>query len=163
MKRQALVAVAVIGAAECTPEQAGWAEEVGRLLARRGAVLVCGGRGGVMEAACRGALSAGGMTVGLLPGTELEAGNPFLTLALPTGLGQTRNALVALAGRAVIAIGGGQGTLSEIGWALKSGRRVVGLATWQAHQADGTPLDILRANTPQEAVDLALATSSPAT
>jgi len=163
VKREALVAVAVVGGAECTSEEAALAEEVGRLLARRGVVLVCGGRGGVMEAACRGALSEGGMTVGLLPGTEHGAGNPFLTIALPTGLGEARNALVALAGRTVIAIGGGHGTLSEIGLALKSARRMVGLATWQAFQADGTPLDILRADTPQEAVDLALATRSPAT
>jgi len=148
--------VAVVGAASCTPEQAGTAAEVGRLLAERGAILVCGGRGGVMEAACRGAREAGGLTVGLLPGDDPKDGNAYLTVALPTGLGQSRNTLVALAGRAVIAIGGGHGTLSEIALALKSGRRVIGLGTWKATDSGGEPAAILPARSPQEAIELAL-------
>ena len=91
---------------------------------------MCGGLGGVMEAACRGAKDAGGTTVGILPGTDRAAANPFVEVAVATGLGEARNALVVRAADAVIAIGGGYGTLSEIALALKAGKRVVGLGTW---------------------------------
>lgn len=91
---------------------------------------MCGGLGGVMEAACRGAKDAGGTTVGILPGTDRAAANPFVDVAVATGLGEARNALVVRAADAVIAIGGGYGTLSEIALALKAGKRVVGLETW---------------------------------
>jgi uncharacterized protein (TIGR00725 family) len=148
--------VAVIGAANCTAGQSAAAEEVGRLLAERGVILVCGGRGGVMEAACRGAQQAGGFTIGLMPGFDPNEGNAYLTVALPTGLGHARNALVVQAGRSVIAIGGGYGTLSEIGVALKSGRKVIGLETWQATTSEGQTATILPAKTPKEAVELAL-------
>lgn len=148
--------IAVVGGAECSPEEGAMAEKVGEELAKRGAALVCGGRGGVMAAACRGARGAGGMTVGLLPGTSAAEGNPDLLLAIPTGLGQARNALVVLAGEAVIAIGGGPGTLSEIGLALKLGRKVIGLGTWKAVRPDGTQAEILPARSAGEAVDLAL-------
>jgi hypothetical protein len=104
---------------------------VGRLLAERGAVLVCGGLGGTMEAACRGAGQAGGTTVGLLPGTDRAAANPHVDIAIPTGLGEARNAIVVRTADVVIAVGGGYGTLSEIALALKMGRRVVGLGTWE--------------------------------
>jgi uncharacterized protein (TIGR00725 family) len=104
---------------------------VGRLVAERGAVVVCGGLGGTMEAACRGAKQAGGTTVGILPGLDRSQANPFVDVALPTGLGEARNALVVRAADAVIAIGGGYGTLSEIALALKSGKRVIGLGTWE--------------------------------
>jgi uncharacterized protein (TIGR00725 family) len=103
---------------------------VGRELAARGAVLVCGGLGGVMEAACRGAKDAGGRTVGILPGTDRAAANPFVDIAIPTGLGEARNALVVGAADGLIAVGGGYGTLSEIALALKAGKRVVGLDSW---------------------------------
>jgi hypothetical protein len=103
---------------------------VGRLLAERGAMVVCGGLGGTMEAACRGAREAGGTTLGLLPGLDRSAANPFVSVAVPTGLGEARNALVVRAADAVIALGGGYGTLSEIALALKAGKRVVGLRTW---------------------------------
>ena len=148
--------VSVVGSAACTPAQAETAEEVGRLLAERGAILVCGGRGGVMEAACRGAQKAGGLTVGILPGIDRQEGNPYLTLALPTGLGNARNTLVAIAGEAVIAIGGGYGTLSEIGIALKQGRRVIGLDTWVAERSDAEQAAIEIAQNPEQAVVLAL-------
>jgi hypothetical protein len=161
MRQRRRPVVAVIGAAVCTTEQAALAEEVGRLLAERGAVLVCGGRGGVMEAACRGAQQAGGLTVGILPGLHVEEGNPYLSLSLPTGLGQGRNAVVVLSGRAVIAIGGGFGTLSEIGMALKHGRSVIGLGTWEARHPDGGPVEIVMARTPEQAVDLALNAEEP--
>jgi hypothetical protein len=109
-----------------------------------------------MEAACRGAREAGGITIGLLPGTDSSEGNPHLTVAIATGLGQARNALVAQAGQAVIAIGGSYGTLSEIGLALKRGRKVIGLQTWKATDGEGSQAAIIEAHSPREAVDLAL-------
>ncbi|UCF60410.1 MAG: TIGR00725 family protein [Anaerolineaceae bacterium] len=148
--------VSVVGSAVCTSAQAGIAEEVGRLLGERGAILVCGGRGGVMEAACRGAQEAGGITVGILPGIDRQEANPYLTVALPTGLGNARNTLVVITGEAVIAIGGGYGTLSEIGIALKQGRRVIGLDTWEAIRSDGQKAAIEVAQSPEQAVALAL-------
>jgi hypothetical protein len=148
--------VSVVGSAVCTSAQAEIAEEVGRLLAEHAAILVCGGRGGVMEAACRGAQKAGGLTIGILPGIDRREGNPYLTVALPTGLGNARNALVAIVGESVIAIGGGYGTLSEIGIALKQGRRVIGLDTWVAVKSDGEEVTIINAKNPKEAVALAL-------
>jgi uncharacterized protein (TIGR00725 family) len=120
--------VAIVGAGE---GPTGAAAEVGRLVAERGAVLVCGGLGGVMEAACRGAKQAGGMTVGILPGTDRADANPYVDIALPTGLGEARNALVVRAADVLIAVGGGYGTLSEIALALKAGKRVIGLDTWE--------------------------------
>ena len=104
---------------------------MGRLLGGRGAVVVSGGLGGVMEAACRGAREAGGVTVGILPGLDRAAANPYVDVALPTGLGEARNALVVRAADVLIAVGGGYGTLSEIALALKAGKRVIGLDTWE--------------------------------
>ena len=92
-------------------------------------MLVCGGLGGVMEAACRGARERGGITLGILPGLDRAAANPHVSVALPTGLGEARNALVVRAADALIAVGGGYGTLSEIALALKAGKRVIGLGT----------------------------------
>lgn len=149
-------AIAVIGPSSCDEQQAATAEAVGRLLAAREVVLICGGRGGVMEAACRGAQQAGGLTVGILPGTDPTSGNAFLSLAIPTGMGEARNAIVAQAGEAVIAIGGGPGTLSEIALAIKAGRRVVVLDSWQARASDGTDLAVVSAAGPEVAVALAL-------
>jgi uncharacterized protein (TIGR00725 family) len=123
--------VAVIGPGEASPDELATAEAVGRLLGRRGAVLVCGGLGGVMEAACRGAREEGGTTVGILPGLDRSAANPYVSVAIATGLGEARNALVARAADCLIAVGGAYGTLSEIALALKAGKRVVGLKTWE--------------------------------
>jgi uncharacterized protein (TIGR00725 family) len=123
--------IAVIGPSRATPEIAEAAFQVGALIAGGGAILVCGGGGGAMEAACRGARSAGGTTVGILPGPTREDANPFVDIAIPTGMGEARNALVVRAADAVIAVGGGVGTLSEIGLALKMGRPVIGLRTWE--------------------------------
>ena len=125
------------------------AEEVGRLLARRGAVVVCGGLGGVMEAACRGASREGGTTVGVLPGLDRGAANPFVSVAVATGLGEARNALVVRAADALIAVGGAYGTLSEIALALKAGKPVIGLGTWEI---DG----VERVEGPEAAVNMAL-------
>lgn len=148
--------VSVIGAAESTAAQDADAEEVGRLLAEQGIVLICGGRGGVMQAACRGARKAGGLTIGILPETDRGSGNPYLSVALPTGLGLARNAVVSLAGQVVIAIGGGTGTLSEIAMALKIGKKVIGLRTWQATNHSGEAADIHEAMSPEEAVSIAI-------
>lgn len=148
--------VSVIGAAESTTAQDADAEEVGRLLAKQGIMLICGGRGGVMQAACRGARKAGGLTIGILPETDRESGNPYLSIALPTGLGLARNAVVSLAGQVVIAIGGGTGTLSEIAMALKIGKKVIGLRTWQATNHSGEAADIHKAMSPEEAVSIAI-------
>jgi uncharacterized protein (TIGR00725 family) len=139
----------VVGPADASAEQADAAERVGRLLARRGAVVVCGGLGGVMEAACRGARREGGTAVGILPGLDRGAANPHVEIALATGLGEARNALVVRAADALIAIGGAYGTLSEIALALKAGKRVVGLDTWQI---DG----VEPAEGPEAAVEAAL-------
>jgi uncharacterized protein (TIGR00725 family) len=125
-----VIHVAVVGPGSAGEEQVAAAEEAGRLIAERGALLVCGGLGGVMEAACRGARSAGGTTLGLLPGDDRGDANPFVDIALPTGLGEGRNALVVRAADAVLAIGGGYGTLSEIALALRAGKPVIGVGTW---------------------------------
>ena len=149
--------VAVIGSATCSDKVASLARQVGGEIARRGAVLVCGGRGGVMEAACQGAKEAGGTTVGILPGTKRQEANPYVDLPIVTGLGEARNAIVVRTADAVIAVSGGYGTLSEIGLALKMGRPVVGLGTWELGRGGQSTQDIARAATPAEAVDLALA------
>ena len=133
------------------------AEEVGRELARRGGVVVCGGLGGVMEAACRGAKEGGGTTVGILPGFDRSEANPYVDVALATGLGEARNALVVRAADAVVAVGAGFGTLSEVALALKGGLAVVGLDTWEL-AASGEPVDVIaRAGSPAEAAERAIA------
>ena len=142
--------VAVCGASAAEAEHLRLAETVGRLLAERGAVTVCGGLGGVTEAASRGASGAGGTVVGLLPGDSREGANPYLTVALPTGLGQARNAIIVTAADAVIAIGQGWGTLSEIAFARRLGRRVLGLDTWRVEGLETVA-------SPDEAVEKALA------
>ena len=126
-----MIYVAVVGPGEAETRHEAAAEEVGRLIAERGAILVSGGLGGVMEAACRGARSAGGVTVGLLAGIDRDDANPHVSVALPTGLGQARNAVVVHSADSVVAIGGGYGTLSEIALALRCGKPVIGLDTWE--------------------------------
>ena len=150
--------VAVVGAGSCDASLSTLAEEVGRHLARRGAVLVCGGLGGVMEAACRGAKSARGLTLGILPSLERSEANRFVDVAIPTGLGEARNALVVRASDALIAVGGEFGTLSEIALALKAGKRVVGLRTWELLRAGRKVEAIVPAADAGQAVDLALST-----
>ena len=124
--------IAVVGTgADASAGELAEAEEAGAAIAAAGATLVCGGLGGVMEAACRGARSRGGMTVGILPGSDREDANGWVVLALPTGLGEGRNALIVRAADAVVAIGGGFGTLSEIAFALRAGVPVFGVGTWE--------------------------------
>jgi len=147
----------VVGPGRADERETAWAEDVGAGIADAGAVLVCGGLGGVMEAACRGARSRGGMTVGLLPGFDREDANGWVVVAIPTGLGEARNALVVRAADAVVAIGGAWGTLSEIALALKGGTPVVGLATWELMRA-GEPVEgVIRAEDAAAAVENALA------
>ncbi len=146
------VLVAVIGAATCSLAEAKAAETVGRLLAEGGATVLCGGRGGVMEAACRGAHLAGGLTVGILPGDDPSEANPFVDVAIATGLGEARNAIVARTVSAVVAIGGRYGTLSEIAFALKHRLPVVGVKTWTLTPPDsGVSSTIIHIDDPIEA------------
>jgi uncharacterized protein (TIGR00725 family) len=156
MSRRAPITIAVIGAGSCSEEIAGLAECVGAQLARRGAMLVCGGLGGVMAAACRGARLEGGTTIGLLPGTSPADANPDVTVPLATGLGEARNVIVVGCAQAVIAIAGEYGTLSEIGHALKMGKPVVGLRTWQISRHGQIDGGIRAVSTPEQAVELAL-------
>ncbi|WP_226482248.1 TIGR00725 family protein [Natrinema amylolyticum] len=142
--------VSVIGGGTITDEQAARAKAVGRELAARGHVVVCGGRGGTMEAVCRGAKSEGGTTIGILPGERREAANDSVDIPIATGLGHARNALVPLNGDAVIALAGSVGTLSEIGFAGIYDRPVVGLET---HDVSGLGIDLETVDTPAEAVD----------
>lgn len=148
------VRISVIGAAEATDEEYRLARALGDALARAGAVVVCGGYGGVMEGAARGAWEAGGLTVGILKGVDPSGANPWITLPLPTGMGDARNALVVLAGEAAVAVGGSWGTLSEIALARKSGRAV---GTLGSPPADGLGLPALES--PEDAADWACASA----
>lgn len=128
--------IGVVGPGEASPPELALAEEVGAGLASLGAVVVTGGLGGVMEAACRGARSRRGRTLGILPGDDRDAANGWVEIAVATGMGELRNGLVVRASDALVAIGGGHGTLSEVAFALKLGRVVVGLGTWAVHGVD---------------------------
>jgi uncharacterized protein (TIGR00725 family) len=150
--------VAVVGGYDAGATDLADAEEVGRLLAQRGAVVVTGGRRGIAEAASRGAVLAGGTTVGVLPGRSRDEANPYVTVAVPTGLGETRNALVVMGADAVIAFPGRYGTLSEVAHALLAGTPVIGLRTWEL-AAGGTPdQGVVAATGPHDAVERALGT-----
>jgi len=148
--------IGVIGGSQCSKKEAQLAEEVGRQLARRGAILVCGGLGGIMKAACKGASAEGGTTIGILPGNENQAANPYVQIPIVTGLGEARNVIVVKSVQAVIAIGGSYGTLSEISHALKNGIPVIGLNTWSLARNGRQDKSIIPAQSPIEAVDKAL-------
>lgn len=153
--------IAVCGAGRCDHALAAQAEAVGRGVAEAGAALICGGLGGVMAAACRGARAAGGLTIGILPGYSPDDANPDVLVPIATGMGEARNVIIVRSAGAVIAIGGEYGTLSEIALARKIGRAVVGLGTWAlGRDASGQP-HIMPADTPDEAVALALAHCRP--
>ncbi len=128
MKRQKLIAV--IGGSNASRQDLKEAEAVGREVAKRGAIIVCGGLGGVMQAACRGASSAGGTTIGILPGENVNDANEYVSIPIATGIGYARNAMVAKSAQAVIAIGGSYGTLTEIGYALQGAIPVISINTW---------------------------------
>jgi uncharacterized protein (TIGR00725 family) len=148
--------VAVCGPARATQDEVAAAEEIGRLLAQRGAVVLSGGLSGVMEASCRGAKSAGGTTLGVLPGTDRREANDYVDFSVPTGMGEMRNMLIVRAADALIAVAGEFGTLSEVAFALKVGVPVVGLGTWELSKAGERVEAFETADNPGDAVDRAL-------
>jgi uncharacterized protein (TIGR00725 family) len=148
--------VAVVGPSAGTPEELTLGEQLGRLIGEAGVVLVCGGMGGVMEAAASGCAKAGGTSVGVLPGDSRLDANPYLTVSVATGMGEGRNVVVIRTADVVIAVHGEFGTLSEIALALKIGKPVVGLGTWELGK-EGLPIDaVVRARDPADAVATAL-------
>lgn len=148
--------VAVIGAGQASAVETKLAEAVGAALAKKGAVVVCGGLGGVMEAACRGASLNGGLTIGILPGDNRQTANPFVEIPVVTGMGYARNVIVVKSAQAVIAVGGKYGTLSEIAYALQDNIPVIGLNTWPLSHNKQEDKNIIAAATPDEAVEIAL-------
>jgi uncharacterized protein (TIGR00725 family) len=154
--------ITVVGGDKASADALATAEEVGRELADHGCTLVCGGRGGVMEAACRGARSRGGHTIGILPSTDRRGMNDYVEFPVVTGLGSARNAIVALSGDAVIAIDGSYGTLSEIALALVFGKPVVTLASWTFSRDGHEPPPLLHASDARDAVEKAVAAAQAA-
>ncbi|MDQ3662381.1 MAG: TIGR00725 family protein [Actinomycetota bacterium] len=148
--------VAVSGPGRAQESELSAAERVGSLLAEHGAIVVTGGLGGVMEAASRGAKSAEGLTLGILPGWDRSDANPWVDVALPTGMGEMRNSLLVRAADVMIAIAGEFGTLSEVALALKTGVPVVGLGTWELHKGGHAVAAFEQASDPESAVELAL-------
>jgi uncharacterized protein (TIGR00725 family) len=148
--------VAVSGGGDASPEEEELAFQVGLELAKRGVTLLCGGLGGVMAAAARGAHQGGGTTIGILPGSAKRSANVHIDYAIPTGMTDARNLIIALGGDALIAVGGRCGTLSEIALALKNGVPVVGLRTWNVDFSRCEQGRFYRAKTPREAVEEAL-------
>jgi uncharacterized protein (TIGR00725 family) len=149
--------IAVCGAGRCDTTLDALAEEVGRRIADANALLICGGLGGVMAAACRGACAAGGTTIGILPGSDTLVANPDVRIPIATDMGEARNVIIVHTADAVIAIGGEYGTLSEIALARKAGRTVVGLRTWSLGQDATGQAHIVEVSSPEEAVAAALA------
>ena len=148
--------VAVIGGGKCSAEEAALAEAVGRELAKRGAILVCGGLAGVMEAACRGAAIESGLTIGILPGDEPASCNPYVQIPIASGVGYARNLAVVKSAQEVIAIDGDYGTLTEIGFALKSDIPVIGLNTWSLSRNGREEQSIIKAEDAVDAVEQAI-------
>ena len=156
MSEQRKRIIAVIEGGQPSQEETRLAEMVGHELARQGATIVCGGLGGVMEAACRGASPEGGVTIGILPGDNPEAANPYFQIPIVTGIGYARNISVVKSAQAVVAIGGSYGTLSEIAHALQGGIPVVGLNTWALSRDTQPDNSIIPAQNPTDAVDKSL-------
>jgi uncharacterized protein (TIGR00725 family) len=149
--------IGVIGGSEVSPPVAQLAEEVGHEIARQGSVLVCGGMAGVMEAACKGAVSEGGLTIGILPGDNRYTANPYIKIPIVTGIGYARNVAVVRSCHAVIAIDGSYGTLTEIGYALQASIPVIGLGTWALSIDGRADSNIIPAKNAKDAVDRAMA------
>jgi len=147
--------IGVIGETICSEETGQVAFEVGRRIGERKAILVCGGRGGVMENAAKGAKSAGGLTIGVLPGSSRDEANPYIDIAIVTGMGEARNIVLVQSCHILIAVEGMYGTLSEIAFACKFGIPVIGLKTWRIDRPGLTHSPILQAKTPDEAVEMA--------
>ncbi|MBD3289722.1 TIGR00725 family protein [candidate division KSB1 bacterium] len=151
MQKSADNIIAVIGQGrDCTPELIRLAEEVGTEIAQHRVILICGGLGGIMEAASRGAKNAGGLTIGVLPGTAKRDANPYIDIPIVTGMSEARNVIITRTADAVIAVGGFYGTLSEIAFSLAFGKPVVGLRTWEIDE------NIHHVETAEEAVELAI-------
>ena len=148
--------IAVIGTRQPSPEESKLAEEVGRELAKNGAIMICGGLGGVMEDACRGACAEGGLTIGVIPGDDRKSANPYVQIPIVTGIGYARNVIIVKSAQAIIAVGGGYGTLTEIGYALDSKKPVIGLKTWKFSRNNQIDKSIIRAHNAKEAVSKAL-------
>lgn len=148
--------ISVIGEGNARPEVASLAEQVGRELALRDVQVACGGLGGVMEAVCKGAKSAGGTTIGILPTNEPHSANKWVDIPILTGMGYARNVIVVKTGMAVIAVGGAYGTLSEIGHALGDGIPVIGLNTWSLSRGGTEDTSIIYASDPVDAVEKAI-------
>lgn len=149
------IIIAVIGGSQASKQEIKTAEEVGFELAKRGAILICGGLGGVMEAACRGATSGGGITIGILPGENRHDANQYVQIPIVTGIGYARNVAVVKSAHAVIAIGGSYGTLSEIGHAIQSGIPVIGIDTWSLSKSGKINRSITLAENAADAVEKA--------
>ncbi len=149
--------IAVVGAGTCSNQITDLAEQVGATLAQQNITVVCGGLDGVMAAACRGAKSVGGQTIGILPGRDPQAANPWVDVVIATGLGEARNTIIVHTAQALIAIGGEFGTLSEIAFALKLGKPVIGLQTWQLAYQNQFITAIQSVSSASAAVELALA------
>ncbi len=141
--------IGVIGGSDVELKYLEYAYEVGKLITKKGAILLCGGLGGVMQAACKGASDAGGITIGVLPSDDIRTANEYVSIPIATGIGTARNKIIINTGEAFIAISGMYGTLAEIAYALDAGKRVVGLGSWDIE-------GVVYAKTPQQAVDLAM-------
>ncbi|MBC8273678.1 MAG: TIGR00725 family protein [Chloroflexi bacterium] len=148
--------IAVIGGGQCSTKEAVLAEAVGRELAKREVILVCGGLGGIMEAACRGATIESGLTIGILPSDDPTTANPYVQIPVATGVGYARNIAVVKSAQAVIAIDGDYGTLSEIGYALKADIPVIGLNTWSLSRNGQEDKSIIEAEDAVDAVEKAV-------
>jgi uncharacterized protein (TIGR00725 family) len=156
MELKKKIRIGVIGGSKPDAKSRQVAFEVGRLIAEKGAILICGGLSGVMEAASRGAKQAGGMTMGILPGNSPQDANPYIDIAVATGLGYGRNSLVAMNSDVIIAIDGQYGTLSEIAYGSIYGKKIIGLGTWDIE-------GVIKAESAEEAVNLALKNYFPLT
>jgi len=156
-RQERKIVIGVIGGGQCTAQEAALAEAVGRELAKRGAVIICGGLGGVMEAVCKGAAIESGLTIGVLPGDSLLSANPYVHIPIATGLGEARNIVIVKSAQTIIAIGGDYGTLSEIAFALKHGIPVIGLNTWSFSRNGREDNSLIRAEDAVEAVEKAIA------
>ena len=149
--------VGVIGSTKADPDILRLAEDVGSEIAKRGAAVVCGGLGGVMEAVCRGARREGGLTIGIIPSDEKNDANPYVQIPIVTGMGMGRNVMLVKTADVIIAVGGEFGTLSEIAHALNIGKKVIGVRTWELEKARGRPIpNLIVASDPKQAVDIAM-------
>ena len=155
MAFQRPIRIAVAGDRSTGPDRLSLAHAVGERVGKRGGVLVCGGMGGVMQAAAQGCTEAGGIVVGILPGDDASEANPYVTIPIVTAMQEGRNAIIARSGDALIAIGGSYGTLSEVALALRAGVPVIGLDTWPLDPPDGTSDPVDRVKSAEEAVERA--------